>query len=125
MHRFDPQIAAESADAPNRLDDLIKLQANIDPECGQMQHQAGDGTHRDADDPQKEDICHHQELGVATSAHDTLGKDAVHALEDNDQSDGQHQFLGNGFRFGGDVVKANDQREASCCDCRDSGAQRC
>ena len=75
-----------------------------------MQHQAGDGTHRDADDPQKEDICHHQELGVAASTHDTLGKDAVHALEDNDQADGQHQFLGNGFRFGGDVVKADDQR---------------
>ena len=72
MHSFDPQIATESTDAPNRLDDLIKLQANIDPECRQVQHQSGDGTHRDTDDPQKEDICHHQELGVAIALQPTL-----------------------------------------------------
>ena len=87
---FDPLSAAQTDHTPNGLQYMIDLQAEIDPESRQVEHQTCQNTQRYGCHPQKYIVSQHQYLCIAAAAENTLGHNTVCRLEHNDDTDGQH-----------------------------------
>ena len=74
-----------------------------------MEHEAAQRAERERDRPEEHVVHEHQHFRVAAAAEHALGHDAVGRLENDDQTDGVHQLVGDILVRHGDVIPAQDQ----------------